>query len=211
MSFFIKKEMPSKGQLGIWRIEEEERFFKNELPLSSANEANLAKKHPSRRLEWLAGRYLLHEMSEGKPCQVDEYGKPFLENSPYHVSISHSGDLASVVMNHKSVGVDIQKITTKIQRIARKFMRAEEMDSLEKGTELEHLHVYWGAKEALYKAYGKKQLDFREHLHVKPFVYQSHGGQSTAIVTKGDYKNTYEVHYQKIENYILVYVVENGV
>ena len=209
MSIFIKKEMPSKGQLGIWRIEEEEHFFKKEMPLTPMNEATLARKHPAKRLEWLAGRYLLHQMGEGKPCQVDKYGKPFLENSPYHVSISHSGELASAVINRKSVGVDIQKITPKIQRIARKFMRSEEFESLNEATELEHLHVYWGAKEALYKAYGKKQLDFREHIHIRPFAYHAQGGQSTGLVTKGDFRNTYEVHYQKIEDYILVYVVED--
>ena len=45
------------------------------------------------------------------------------------------------------------------------------MKSLQPKTRMEHLSVYWGAKEALYKAYGRKKLEFKQHILVEPFKY----------------------------------------
>ena len=88
------------------------------------------------------------------------------ENSLYEISISHSRELTSVMASPRLVGVDIQKLVGKIDRIASKFMTGVEMECLDEKYRLEHLHVFWGAKEALYKAYGRKQLDFRQHIFV---------------------------------------------
>jgi len=79
------------------------------------------------------------------------------------------------------------------------------MDSLKSKTRLEHLHVYWGAKEALYKAYGRKKLEFREHILIEPFAYNLKKGKCKGIVIKGDFSATYSLSYQKIGNHMLVY------
>ena len=202
MSIYLKKRIEEKGEIGIWRIEEEEHFFIQQLAISSTDERLIQRKHSKTRLEWLAGRFLLHEMSNGKTCQVDEYGKPFLMNSPMNVSISHSGEFAAVVLDNATVGIDIQKITPRIKRIAHKFMRSEEQECLNELDFLEHLHVFWGAKEALYKAYGKKKLDFREHIIVEPFTYLANGGSTIGQVIKGNYVQKFQVQYEKINNYI---------
>ena len=208
MSIYLKKRIEEKGQVGIWRIEEEEHFFTQGLSISNTDKQLIQRKHSKTRLEWLAGRFLLHEMSNGKTCQVDEYGKPFLINSPLKVSISHSGEFAAVVVDKATVGIDIQKITPRIRRIAHKFLRSEEQACLDEPCFLEHLHVFWGAKEALYKAYGKKKLDFREHIFVEPFIYKTRGGSATGQVSKGNYAQKFHIQYEKINNYILVYVVQ---
>jgi len=87
-------------------------------------------------------------------------------------------------------------------------MRLDELESLIEKTRIEHLHVYWGAKEALYKAYGRKKIDFKEHLHVKPFQYNLRSGRTTAKIEKGDLKMNFKVYYKKIKSYILVWVTE---
>ncbi|NJN77515.1 MAG: 4'-phosphopantetheinyl transferase superfamily protein, partial [Saprospiraceae bacterium] len=108
-----------------------------------------------RKTEWLAARYLLQELlGKNVFCYSDEFGKPILKNSDKHLSISHSRGLVTVIVSDFSIGIDIQVIVSKIQRIAYKFMREEENESLDVKKHLEHLHIYWGAKEALYKAYG---------------------------------------------------------
>jgi len=208
MSIFLQKEIENKGQLGLWAIDEGEIYFKSKLPLSHYDGQIEKYRHQTRRLEWLAGRFLLYKMSDGKRCSVDKYGKPFLEHSAQNISISHSGNYAAVVMSKKIVGIDIQKITPKIKRIAHKFMRPEEQECLSIEKTLEHLHVFWGAKEALYKAYGKKELDFREHISVTPFDYNQNASTTKGAVIKGDYNAEFLVSYQKFKDYILVYVTK---
>lgn len=166
-----------------------------------------------RRIEWLAGRKLLHEMSGRETrgvCLKDEFGKPYLEDSDYHISISHSHELVAVAAAPVSVGVDIQYLVEKIGRIAHKFVREEEAATILPETRLEHQHVIWGAKECLYKAYGRKQLDFLVHLQIEPFVYRPEGGLTTGWVIKEDYKAYFQVYYELHGDYMFVYTVERS-
>lgn len=195
-------------EIGIWTIEEEESYFLDQLSLTGNEHKTLAIKKGSKRLEWLASRWLLHLMSERDQrleCAIDEHGKPFLLDSAYQISLSHSGNLTAVIAAPFSVGIDIQKIVPKISRIAPKFMRAIEMKSLAEDTRIEHLHVYWGAKEALYKAYGKRQIDFKEHLLVAPFKYDLNIASTHSKIIKPPYQAKYNIQYEKIDDYILVY------
>ncbi len=208
----LRRHFKSEKQfeLGIWQIVEPEAFFLEKLELSEAETDILSIKGKGKRLEWLASRLLLHWMSEREvrgECIVDEHGKPHLKDSKYDISLSHSGDLAAVIAAPFPVGVDIQKIVSKITRIESKFMRDEESESLVENTRIEHLHVYWGAKESLYKAYGKRELDFKKHLHVRPFSFDLKKGKTTATITKADYTAHFDIYYEKLEDYILVYAI----
>ncbi len=208
MSIFLKKSIPENGQIGIWKIEEQEQFFINQLSLSQEQTQQLEQKHPKHKMEWLASRHLVKELSNGQSCLKDALGKPYFPNSPLQLSISHSGEFAAVVTHSESVGVDIQKITPRIRRIAHKFLRQEEQESLKEVYFLEQLHVIWGAKEALFKAYGKKEVDFRKHLSVQPFQYQPNGGKTIGQVQKGDYFEKFDIIYEHLNDYILVYVIQ---
>ena len=200
-----------EGELGIWGITESEDWFLSRLDLYEAETAQLATIKGHRRLEWLAGRYLLHQLS-GRTVRgaflKDEYGKPHLEDSTYHVSLSHSHNKVALIAGPQVVGVDIQFIVAKIERIAHKYMRDIEMDSLAEQTRLEQLHVYWGAKEALYKCYGKRQLDFRQHIHITPFDYSAQGGTTTGQVVKEDFSAHYQIYYRKDGEFILVSAID---
>ncbi len=199
------------GELGIWEITETEDFFIEKLDLLPTEKEYIATLKGHRKLEWLAGRYLLHYMS-GRAirgaCVKDEFGKPYLKNSLYQISISHSRELASVIAAPFSIGIDIQKLVGKIERIAHKFMRDNEMESLEERTRLEHLHVYWGAKEALYKAYGRRELDFRKNIHIEPFSYDLENGFCSGQVLKGDFQARYQIWYERRGDFILVWAIE---
>lgn len=202
-----------EGELGLWKIEENQEFFLNKMDLSKEEKYALEViKGQPRKLEWLSGRWLLHIMSGRKnrgSCYKDEHGKPHLENSLFDISISHSHGMAAVIAAPRSVGIDIQKIVSKIERIAHKFMRAEEMASLKVASRLPHLHVYWGVKEALYKAYGRRKLDFKLHILAEPFEYNEAGGACRAKIIKDDFYQEYILHYERFDNYILVHGMED--
>ncbi|MEO1626678.1 MAG: 4'-phosphopantetheinyl transferase superfamily protein, partial [Bacteroidota bacterium] len=202
------------GELGLWKIEEPEAYFLERMQLTEVEQQQLGPIQGHRRLEWLAGRWLLHIMS-GRDirgaCLKDEYGKPYLENSAFDISISHSRELAAVMAAARPVGIDIQKIVSKIERIAHKFMRTEEMDSLELPSRIVHLHVYWGAKEALYKAYGRKKLEFKEHILIQPFEFDPNGGTVEGRVEYGDFKASYQLGYEIVgAEFVLVYGKEQN-
>lgn len=202
----IKKETFSNGTiLGVWRIEESAEYFLNIMDITAASLAKIAKMNDRRKIEWLAARYLLQQLlGENVFCYSDKFGKPMLKNSSQHLSISHSRGLVTVIVSNHSVGIDIQEIAPKIERIAPKFMRTVEMDNLSKTKKLEHLHIFWGAKEALYKAYGKKELDFRKHILVEPFEYLSKG-KCFGKVEKGAFKADYDIYFEAFENHFLVF------
>lgn len=194
--------------LALWHLTEEEDFFLHQMELYALEreELNYLKGH--RRTEMLAARWLLHEVMGGEPrvpCLKDEHGKPFLKDFGGFISLSHSNDWIAIQVADRPVGVDIQVITPKIERIIGKFMREDERECLDQAHFLEHLHVFWGAKEALYKAYGKRELDFRGHIFIDPFSYDLSNGHCTGTIRKGDFFENYHLKYEKIGDYILVY------
>lgn len=199
------------GELGLWRITEPEDELAPALDLSPEEEEQLARMKGHRRIEWLAVRRLVHDMSgrfERMHFVKDKHGKPHLQHHDWHMSISHSRTICAAIVSPLPVGIDIQQIVPKIERIAHKFMRPEEMASLQPDTRLLHLHVYWGAKEALYKAYGRRQLDFREHIHIAPFAFAKNEGSFTGEVKKGLVHERYRLRYHlEGEDYVLVYGV----
>lgn len=196
-------------RLGLWRIVEEEGFFLKKLPLSEQDQNELASLRGRRRLEWLAARYLVQLMTGWAHSLVkDSFGKPHLSGSSYHVSVSHSGDYTAVIIAPQLVGIDIQYITSRLEGIAWRVMNERKLKRLNQEKRLEHLHVYWGAKEALYKAYGERDLHFKNHIIIEPFHYHSDEGFSHGMVKKEDKELYFDIYYKKIEHYILVYAIE---
>ena len=210
MAMFYKKNNPPDFEIGIWDITEPEAWFLERLPLNDAEQKQLANIKGHRRLEWLASRYLMSEMLGAKSGALtkDEFGKPFLAHLPLFISLSHSHGLAAAIIAKPVCGIDIQKLVPKIDRIAHRVLRPEELDSLEAETRMEHLHVYWGAKESLYKAYGRRELDFCTHIQVEPFSFDLERGYCEGRVVKNNYDEAFYIHYQMIGSFVLVYVLK---
>jgi 4'-phosphopantetheinyl transferase EntD len=164
-------------KLAVWHITEPEDFFLQKVPLKKDVS------HPHKRLQHLAGRYLLPFLFEGFPLKeilIADTRKPFLENEQYHFSISHCGDYAAAIVSKKErVGIDIELVTEKIERVKQKFTNEDEMlflndeykdfldqFGLEKKIEQEFLTMIWSAKETIFKWYGAGQMDFRQHMQL---------------------------------------------
>lgn len=211
MPVIYHKKLPKGGELGLWRIEETETYFLERLELFPSEVLQLSKIKGRLRLEWLASRWLLHTMS-GRTlrgaCLKDEFGKPYLTDTTFNISISHSRNIVAIMAAPYGIGIDIQREVAKIERIEKKFMRPVEKESLQDDTKIPHLHIYWGAKEALYKAYGRKKIGFVRHIHVDPFDYDLTIGQTTAAIHKENYHAYFNLFYEKVAECYLVYVIE---
>lgn len=213
MPLLLHEHLEPPGELGLWNIEEEEEWFLHQLLLSPLELRQLSKMKGRRRLEWLAVRQLVHEMSGRKKRGAfvkDEFGKPHLENSDYYISISHSETIAAAIAGPVPVGIDVQKIVPKITRIAHKFLRTEEREIISKHNLIEHMHLYWGAKEALYKAYGRRELDFLQHIIIEPFALTAAEGVMKGRVQKGAFLAHYDLYFRTIKDFVLVYALCRG-
>lgn len=124
MPIFFQQEINAVTRLGIWKIEETEEFFKSNVP------QHRDVTHPHKRLQHLAGRFLLQYLVPAFPYELVEIAdtrKPFLPGEQYHFSISHCGDYAAAIVSKDSrVGIDIEIPVEKIMRIRDKFLSEEE-------------------------------------------------------------------------------------
>ena len=64
-----------------------------------------------RRLEWLSVRAALKQMLHNPPV-IAYYpsGKPYLKDSPLHISISHTKGYVAVIIGQAGVGIDIENV-----------------------------------------------------------------------------------------------------
>jgi phosphopantetheinyl transferase len=163
MPIFFQHQINETTRLGIWKIEENEDFFKNNVSL----QRNVT--HPHKRLQHLAGRFLLQFLFPAFPyglIRIADTRKPFLPDEQYHFSISHCGDYAAaIVSSDHRVGIDIEIPLEKIVRIRNKFLNKEEFRHFPV-SDINYLTLFWSAKEAVFKWYGEGGVDFREHIHL---------------------------------------------
>ena len=195
----------------VWQTTESEEFFTSALILHEKEDKELEGLNDRKRYEWLSSRHLLHLMSGRKvrgACLKDEYGKPYLLDSDYHISLSHSRDMVAAIASPKVCGIDIQYKVDKIYRIKDRFVSDREkatcFSDLDENTVL---HVLWGAKESMYKGYGKKRLDFRSHMHVEPFDIVAGYGQTTGKVMTPETEQYYDIRFRILQNLVIVYAI----
>lgn len=207
MGVILREHFNDDVEFGIWEITEDYDTLRSSLALDEAdiNTVEGFKNH-KRKLEWLSVRTLLKTML-GKDAKI-VYGperKPYLHNNEYNISISHSKDFTSILMSKKKrVGLDLEFMTTKILRIADKFLRPEELENIEKDQELYHLYLHWCAKEALYKICDKVDINFVTNLNIEQFKPKEKG-----IITGGvnnSYMNEkFSLNYFTLKNYSIVW------
>ena len=205
MPIFFQQQINDSTRLGIWKIEETEEFFKSNVP------QHRDVTHPHKRLQHLAGRFLLQYLFPAFPYElikIADTRKPFLTDEQYHFSISHCGDFAAaIVSKDKRVGIDIEIPTEKISRIMYKFLSAKEH-------ELFHLiqpdkdripfsTLLWSAKESVFKWYGNGGIDFRREIQLK----KQHEENETINCFFSKNSSELNIHYRQFEHLVLAWVV----
>jgi phosphopantetheinyl transferase len=138
----------------------------------------------------------------------DVFGKPHL-NGDKHISITHSHEFSAIIISDETVGIDIELQREKIIRIADKFCNAE-LQFLEPNNKEEYIQkltVIWGAKEAIFKIRNKKGISFKNHIFVNQFSLNVK--QNNAELYFNNLVTDFNIHFEKIENFTLVYAFQN--
>jgi len=212
MPIIWKKHLGKNGELAIWHINEPAEALYQKLQLNTAEKAFYDSLQSGKRnMHWLGSRVLLRTLldtTEYIDCQLDGNNKPYLVNFPYEISISHSNDYAAVIIyKGKAVGIDIERMSDKIERIAKRFLSAQELLTISPSNKIEHLYVCWGIKETLFKLYGKGNLPFIEGIIIDEFTYHENGVVNARINLPG-FQKEYKVEYLKLGEYMLTWCVE---
>ena len=205
MPVFFQQQINDHTRLGIWKIEETEEFFKANVP------QHRDVTHPHKRLQHLAGRFLLQYLFPDFPYElikIADTRKPFLPDEQYHFSISHCGDFAAAIVSKDSrVGIDIEIPTEKISRIMYKFLSAKEHEQFHliqpDKDRIPFSTLLWSAKESVFKWYGNGGVDFRKEIQLK----KQHEGNET--IESFFSKNNAEliIQYRQFEHLVLAWVM----
>lgn len=208
MAEFIRKNVDEHTFYAIWKITE------SVVELESAIELREGEKQlyasfvaESRKKQWLAYRILVRELMKPGDYAVeyDTVGKPYLAGSDLHISVSHSGEMAAVIISRNTrVGIDIEKVRQRVYHVRERFLNAAELGAISKEDDYEMLTLAWSAKEALYKLYGVRELDFRENIRLE---LPSEPGQIfSAGINYGREKETFSLFSERINGFVMVYV-----
>jgi phosphopantetheinyl transferase len=204
MPIFYQQDIDTYTRLAIWKLEEAEDFFLKAVPLQREIT------HPHKRLQHLAGRWLLKYLFPEFPLElirIADTRKPFLENEIFHFSISHCGDYAAVIVSEKCrVGVDIEIPTHKVERIKHKFLHKEELELLKhKGMDsIIPLTLMWSCKEAVFKWWSYGNVDFSDQIRLLPSDLKVKGSINACFIEKESYDLS--LHYNLFEDLCLAWV-----
>jgi 4'-phosphopantetheinyl transferase len=190
----------------IWKIEESISKLQEGIVLSENSTTRLnAMKSQLHQRGFLSIRHLLKEVGYTDADLIyDEFGKPHLKNGKF-ISITHSFTFTAIIVSDKfHVGVDIEKQREKILKIAHKFTPFEEYKTIANVDALiSKLTIVWGAKESLYKIYGKKKLLFLHHIYIEDFRFADE--KTTGEIRYNGENTAYNISFLEFEGFTCVF------
>ena len=190
MPLIETRQLASHIMLGLWHISEEAPT--------------------PRQRERLATRNLLCAMTGDDTITIDHEpsGKPFLKsqfstlnpqisNLNPQISISHTRGFAAAMLSYGvPVGIDIEYISDRVDRIAPRFIHPEEKAE----TTLQRL-LLWSAKETVYKLYSEDKLAF--------FDMRLRGMDSQVMhIEQRKREIVVDVHFEHTNDYVLTFATE---
>lgn len=200
---------PQPGKkIAFWKITEDEETLLQMYNPTAEEFVFLQGLQESKRLHFLSSRLLLRTLVPNVKLAKDDAGKPHFEGETPHFSLSHSGNYAAVIVDENGLtGIDIETQGHKILRIEDKFCNANDKLNIRKTHHSLCLLIMWGAKESLYKWYGKKEVNFKKHMTVGPFE-TGDSGRFSATFHKPGIQQDFVMEYAVFEGHVAVWIHE---
>ncbi len=142
---------------------------------------------------------------EAKELYYDTNGKPHLKDGK-HISITHSFTFSAIIVSEvDEVGIDIELVRDKVQRIGHKFTSYETF-YLTPEQLTGQLSIIWCIKESLYKAFAVKGVSFKKHIKVLPF--STSGSNTIAWVFFEGKLAKYQTSYFEVDGFMCAYAIK---
>jgi phosphopantetheinyl transferase len=205
----IFNHQPDEGtSVAVWEITEPEETLRAILPPLKEPEQQLLQRlsFEPRRLEWLASRVLLNQLSGHYPAVTyNSNGQPTLNDPRLKVSISHTRGYAAIALSTTQMpGIDIEYPSSRIEKVADRFMNPAESIFSSAHKQSDQLALIWCAKEAIYKMTGQPGLIFKKDIVVDPFIPQQKGA-IRATLQPGTHNQIINLEYIVTPQYYLIY------
>ena len=188
-----------------WQLTETVAQLSAGLSLSQREQERLTTLHSEKKQrEFLAIRHLLQQAQ--LPTTALSYtpeGKPQLEGS--YISISHSHDFVMIALRSRTIGIDIERCTPRILRLAPRFTPWQAPPDMDELTQIQAYTQLWTIKEALYKIADLPSVRFYEDLQVPHFEPLAPHQKALIIHPEGD--KVYDVQSFFWEGYVWTVVI----
>ena len=209
MGLYLKKELDNEAVIGVWQITETEEELKelSSTPSDEMEEISFIRSE-SLRKQRLAVRALLNTLFDEKVyLSHHDNGKPYLENNPVNISITHTEKYVAVILHEEeNVGIDIESLDRDFSVVEKKALSEDEIDDLEDEKRNEQLAIYWCAKEAVFKLLSRYNVDFAEQIEIERFRPRGEGELEATFTSKND-EEEFDLEYITFDRHVLVWVV----
>lgn len=207
---FLKKTVTSQATLGFWEITETWMELLSAVRLSGNDELRLQQcKTGHRKAEFLAVRALLQTLT-GEPAEIHYLsdGRPFLKGIRKQISISHSRNLAAVILSDLPSGIDVEDSERSVAKIVPRFLSdAEQQWTLSAPNPHLAQLFCWCAKEAVFKLVRDTGIEFSQDIAIPPFNFQETGA-AAALFCKNTPPQKIPLSYTMVQNNMVVWCVE---
>ena len=184
----------------VWKMTSSyEDQIKN--PLLNSAELISAKelKNEKRKKEFLSSRIALKNIfNKELKLKHQKSGRPFIKEAK-HLSITHSSNFLALAFGEENIGIDIEKPQNRMVKLMPKILSGIEFMEFKKEPTIDLACKLWGAKEAILKYVGDKNLNYKQDIIVENIQL----GSATYL------KMNFKVEFEKIENMILTYVLRS--
>tara|TARA_B100001063_G_scaffold165711_1_gene154712 strand:- start:167 stop:784 length:618 start_codon:yes stop_codon:yes gene_type:complete len=179
------------NDLLLWKLSETETQLSNLLNISLSSKSKLDLiKSSSQRRQFLGVQNLLNlHKIKNDMLSYDDNGKPHLLNNKF-ISISHSFDYCGVIVSNVKVGLDIEKFRSKILNISKKFVSESDL-GLVKLNSIENVTKVWSIKEAVFKAFGHNEIDFKKNIIIKSVNKEFN--KANVLIFKNEISENYSI------------------
>lgn len=99
----------------------------------------------------------------GQPFKIlkTANGKPYIEGTPLHFSLSHSGERGIIALSDKPIGVDLEIFKYKLRKsVIKRFSAREQTEIADERDFLRH----WTVREAYVKLHGLTLAETWKHI-----------------------------------------------
>lgn len=199
MPLLLNKQIDDHSAYAVWNIQE--TFL--DLPYLSP-EPFPAELNPVRQAEWIVGRMLVKTLCEKfnieyQGISKEDNGKPYLNGSDAHISISHSFPIAAAMIHMEHpCGIDMERPREKHIIVQHKYLHSSE---IKYENDLKQLCAIWCAKEVIYKIFGRKFLSLKDEIKVEFETDSLMAGE----ILKPGHEAKLKIHYEWVKEYLLAF------